>query len=115
MLSSSELFCVQVKSYEDLKSELLLKLNSHKPKIIVKAKNTSVDVPTCDDAPVEDSCGDAPVEDSCDGAPVEASMATSQSAQASEMGSSANQAPNWEDVKKKILAAIKKDEEAQVF
>ena len=88
---------MQVKSYEDLKSELLLKLNSHKPKIIVKAKNTSVDIPTCD------------------GAPVEASMATSQSAQASEMGSSANQPPNWEDVKKKILAAIKKDEEAQVF
>ena len=106
MLSSSELFCVQVKSYEDLKSELLLRLNSHKPKIIVKAKNTSVDVPTCDDAPVEDSC---------DGAPVEASIATSQSAQASEMGSSSYQPPNWEDVKKKILAAIKKDEEAQVF
>ena len=90
MLSSSELFCVQVKSYEDLKSELLLKLNSHKPKIIVKAKNTSVDVPTCDDAPVEDSC---------DGAADGDSVATSQSAQASEMGSSANQAPNWEDLK----------------
>ena len=72
----------------------------------MNAKNTSVDVPTCDDAPVEDSC---------DGAADGDSVATSQSAQASEMGSSANQAPNWEDLKKNILAAIKNDGEPQVF
>ena len=64
---------------------------------MMNAESTSVDGPTCDDAPDR---GD---------------MATSQSAQASEMGSSSYQPPNWEDVKKKILAAIKGDKEPQVF
>ena len=73
---------------------------------MMNAESTSVDGPTCEDAQVEDSC---------DGAPVEASMAASQSAQASEMGSSANQAPNWEDLKKNILKAIKNDQESHVF
>ena len=63
----------------------------------------------------EATCEDAPVEDSCDGAADGDSVATSQSAQASEMGSSANQAPNWEDLKKNILKAIKNDQESHVF
>ena len=37
------------------------------------------------------------------------------SASASEPGSGAGQPPTWEQLKAKVLAAIKKDEQAEVF
>ena len=42
-------------------------------------------------------------------------MGSGQRVSASEMGSGTGQPPSWEELKAKILAAIKKDEQQEVF
>ena len=42
-------------------------------------------------------------------------MGGGQIASASEMGSGTGQPPSWEELKARILAAIKKDEQPEVF
>ena len=42
-------------------------------------------------------------------------MGGGQRASASEMGSGTGQPPRWEELKAKILSAIKKDEQQEVF